>query len=61
MDSVTAASSDSTSVDGEPPKRRPRDEDPEPLRVAVVGAGIGGLCAAIGLRRNGHEVDVCIF
>ena len=28
------------------------------MRVIVVGAGIGGLSAAIGLRRAGHEVVV---
>jgi 2-polyprenyl-6-methoxyphenol hydroxylase-like FAD-dependent oxidoreductase len=28
------------------------------VRVIVVGAGIGGLSAAIGLRRTGHEVVV---
>jgi 2-polyprenyl-6-methoxyphenol hydroxylase-like FAD-dependent oxidoreductase len=28
------------------------------VRVTVVGAGIGGLGAAIGLRREGHEVVV---
>jgi salicylate hydroxylase len=30
----------------------------EPLQVAVVGAGIGGLSAAVGLHRAGFAVDV---
>ncbi|KAJ7301691.1 FAD/NAD(P)-binding domain-containing protein [Mycena albidolilacea] len=29
-----------------------------PLNVAIVGAGIGGLAAAIALRRNGHHVRI---
>ncbi|EEU46023.1 uncharacterized protein NECHADRAFT_92755 [Fusarium vanettenii 77-13-4] len=29
-----------------------------PLRVAIIGAGIGGLSAAIGLRQQGHQVDL---
>ncbi|KAF7312663.1 FAD/NAD(P)-binding domain-containing protein [Mycena indigotica] len=29
-----------------------------PLRVSVVGAGIGGLAAAIALRRSGHLVQI---
>lgn len=31
------------------------------LKIAIVGAGIGGLMAAIGLRKNGHEVTVRHF
>ena len=33
---------------------------PPPLRVIIVGAGIGGLAAAIALRRQGHSVVVGI-
>ncbi|WDK12969.1 FAD binding domain-containing protein [Colletotrichum graminicola] len=34
------------------------DNHPHPLRITIVGAGIGGLAAAIGLRRSGHTVDL---
>jgi predicted NAD/FAD-dependent oxidoreductase len=33
-------------------------EDYQRLDVAIVGAGIAGLAAAIGLSRNGHNVEV---
>ncbi|KAI8286063.1 hypothetical protein K4K60_000757 [Colletotrichum sp. SAR11_57] len=33
-------------------------EYPHPLKIAIVGAGIGGLSAAIALRRQGHQVDL---
>lgn len=30
----------------------------QPLNVAVIGAGLGGLSAAVALRRQGHHVTV---
>ncbi|KAJ7472753.1 FAD/NAD(P)-binding domain-containing protein [Mycena latifolia] len=36
----------------------PHEDSPPPLKVLVVGAGIGGLAAAIALRRNGHLVEI---
>lgn len=30
----------------------------QPLRVVIVGAGISGLTAAVGLGREGHRVVV---
>lgn len=34
------------------------DDHPTPLKVLIIGAGIGGLSAAVGLRKNGHQVEV---
>ncbi|POS68756.1 hypothetical protein DHEL01_v212850 [Diaporthe helianthi] len=34
------------------------DDHPAPLKVIIIGAGIGGLSAAVGLRKNGHQVDL---
>jgi salicylate hydroxylase len=28
------------------------------LNVAIIGGGIGGLCASIALRRSGHHVTI---
>lgn len=32
-----------------------------PLKVAIVGAGLGGLTAAIALRRQGHLVQASVI
>jgi len=33
-------------------------EDASPLNIVICGAGIGGLAAAIGLRKQGHKVTL---
>lgn len=37
----------------------PAEGDPRPLKVLIVGAGIGGLAAAIAMRQAGHLVEAC--
>ena len=31
---------------------------PSKLKIAIIGAGVSGLCSALFLRRLGHEVTV---
>ena len=39
-------------------KRNNPDRTNVPLRIAVIGGGIGGLTAALSLRQAGFDVDV---
>ena len=34
------------------------DGSTKSLKVVIIGAGIAGLSAAVGLRRAGHDVEV---
>ena len=34
------------------------DASHRPLRIAIIGAGIGGSAAAVALRQRGFEVQV---
>ena len=33
-------------------------QEEEPLRIAVIGAGIGGLTAALFLQKQGHQISI---
>ncbi|KAI1639469.1 hypothetical protein F4809DRAFT_638501 [Biscogniauxia mediterranea] len=46
-------------TNGSHPQNPPVHDCPAPLKIVIVGAGMGGISAAIGLRRNGHHVEVC--
>jgi len=34
------------------------ERHPNPLKIAIIGAGIDGLAAALALRREGHHIEV---
>ncbi|KAI9795932.1 MAG: hypothetical protein M1833_006580 [Piccolia ochrophora] len=48
LDSETSYTANSTS----------QSDVDQPLKIIVVGAGIAGLSAAVGLRRAGHDVEI---
>ncbi|KAK0731677.1 hypothetical protein B0H67DRAFT_640038 [Lasiosphaeris hirsuta] len=41
-----------------PPRGAPNPTPRAPLKIAIVGGGIGGMSAAVGLRGAGHDVTV---
>jgi flavin-dependent dehydrogenase len=49
---------DMSSENHEPVTNRINGTGPRKLAVIIVGGGIGGLTAAISLRRQGHHVEV---
>ena len=41
-----------------PEEPSPRHGSMQSLKIIIIGAGIAGLSAAVGLRRVGHDVEV---
>ena len=39
-------------------EQKPRHRDSDPLDILIIGAGLGGLAAAIGILHYGHKVTV---
>ena len=52
------ARNSTTSVSSLPEESTPYDGSTQPLKIIIIGAGIAGLSAAVGLRRAGHDVEV---
>ncbi|KAL3479834.1 hypothetical protein BJX99DRAFT_255270 [Aspergillus californicus] len=44
--------------EGEPSKKEKQVRSPTKLKIAIIGAGVGGLSTAIALKREGHTVTV---
>src|SRR5699024_6164869 len=59
--STSCTPSTRQAVIGEVVSDQPRHREPVPQRVAVVGGGIGGLAAALAVRRGRPDVEVVIL